>query len=108
MTPSPQRLGRLPAPPVGGTGSPDGRARAEVTLLGGFQLALTGHDIRLPVGAQRLVALLALRGQVGRSRLAGTLWPDTPENRALASLRTGIWRVNQAAQDLVTATAGHR
>jgi DNA-binding SARP family transcriptional activator len=32
--------------------------------------------------------------------------PDTPEQRALASLRTGIWRVNQAAPDLVVAIGG--
>lgn len=94
---------------VGGTpGMParrNGRSGADVTLLGGFRLAVGGRDVRLPVGAQRLVAVLALRGQVSRSRLAGTLWPDTPEHRALASLRTGIWRVNQAAPDLVAITA---
>lgn len=92
-----------------GTGRPaqrDERGYAEVTLLGGFRLAVDGHDVLLPVGAQRLVAVLALNGRLGRSRLAGTLWPDTPEQRALASLRTGIWRVNQAAPDLVVATAG--
>ncbi|MGH3774209.1 MAG: AfsR/SARP family transcriptional regulator [Pseudonocardiaceae bacterium] len=76
-----------------------------MTLLGGFRLAVGGRDVRLPVGAQRLVAVLALRGRLSRSRLAGTLWPDTLEHRALASLRTGIWRVNQAAPDLVVITA---
>ncbi|MGH3478627.1 MAG: AfsR/SARP family transcriptional regulator, partial [Nocardioidaceae bacterium] len=76
-----------------------------VTLLGGFRLAVGGRDVRLPVGAQRLVAVLALRGQVSRSHLAGTLWPDTLEHRALASLRTGIWRVNRAAPGLVAITA---
>ncbi|MGH3774138.1 MAG: AfsR/SARP family transcriptional regulator [Pseudonocardiaceae bacterium] len=81
------------------------RSGAEVTLLGGFRLAVGGRDVRLPVGAQRLVAVLALRGQLSRSRLAGTLWPDTLEHRALASLRTGIWRVNRAAPDLVAITA---
>nr|WP_246246292.1 BTAD domain-containing putative transcriptional regulator [Isoptericola sediminis] len=34
------------------------------------------------------------------------LWPDTLEQRALASLRTGIWRVNQAAPGLVAAAHG--
>lgn len=93
---------------VGGTaGMParrNGRSGVDVTLLGGFRLAVGGRYVRLPVGAQRLVAVLALRGQVSRSRLAGTLWPDTPEHRAQASLRTGIWRVNQAAPDLVAIT----
>lgn len=53
--------------------------------------------MELPVGAQRIVALVALRGRLSRSRVAGSLWPDTVEHRALASLRTGIWRVNRAA-----------
>lgn len=109
MTPSTQRLGHsaaLPARETPSRSAPHGRECAEVTLLGGFSLTLSGHEIRLPVGAQRLVALLGLRGQIGRSRVAGTLWPDRPQPRALASLRTGIWRVNQAAHDLVIATAG--
>lgn len=94
---------------VGGTArmpaQRNGRNGADVALLGGFRLAVGGREVRLSVGTQRLVALLALRGQVSRSRLAGTLWPDTLEHRALASLRTGIWRVNQAAPGLVVITA---
>jgi len=54
----------------------------------------------------RLVAVLALRGRQSRSGLAGTLRPDTTEHRAQASLRTDIWRVNQAAPDLVVARSG--
>lgn len=89
-------------------GGPRGtaRAHAEVTLLGGFRLACGGRDVELPMGGQRLVAILALRGRLSRSRLAGTLRPDTTEQRAHASLRTGIWRVNQAAPDLVVARNG--
>jgi DNA-binding SARP family transcriptional activator len=41
-----------------------------------------------------------------RSRLAGSLWPETPEQRALASLRTGIWRTNQVAHRLVMPAGG--
>ncbi|WP_344100771.1 AfsR/SARP family transcriptional regulator [Myceligenerans crystallogenes] len=60
----------------------------------------------LPTGAQRLVALLALRGRTGRSRVAGLLWPETEERRALANLRTGIWRVNKTAAGLVVCEHG--
>jgi DNA-binding SARP family transcriptional activator len=70
-------------------------------LLGGFALSCDSEPIDLPVGTQRLIALLALRGRLSRSRLAGTLWPETSEYRALASLRTVIWRVNQAAARLI-------
>ncbi|GAB3170368.1 hypothetical protein GCM10027059_36680 [Myceligenerans halotolerans] len=75
-------------------------------LLGSFVLEVDHQPVTLPAGAQRLVALLALRGRTGRSRLAGQLWPETVEQRALACLRTGIWRVNQAARGLVVATHG--
>ena len=44
---------------------------------------------------QRLIAFLALRGPAHRCVMAGTLWPEVPEGHALASLRTGIWRLNQ-------------
>ncbi|MFZ3493208.1 AfsR/SARP family transcriptional regulator [Streptomyces sp. 5.8] len=74
-----------------------------ITLSGGFRLLLEDREVELPGGAQRLVALLALRGRISRSSLAGTLWPDTDEHRALARLRTAIWRVNQAVPHLVAS-----
>ena len=75
-----------------------------VVLLGGFRIFADGRDIPLPEGPQRLVAVLALGGRTSRSRLAGTLWPEADEQRALARLRTGIWRVNQAVPHLLAAT----
>ncbi|MGH3788007.1 MAG: AfsR/SARP family transcriptional regulator [Pseudonocardiaceae bacterium] len=75
-------------------------------MLGYFRLRVRGRDTALPAAAQRLVALLALRGRTSRSRAAGTLWPETTEHRALASLRTAIWRVNQAAPALVWCPGG--
>ncbi len=77
-----------------------------LTLLGGFALGVGAEVVELPTGVQRLVAVLALRGRMSRSRLAGTLWPETVEHRALARLRTGIWRVNQVAARLVVSTSG--
>jgi DNA-binding SARP family transcriptional activator len=72
-----------------------------VALLGGFTLTVDDDVVDLPPGSQRIIALLALGGRASRSRLAGTLWPETSENRALASLRTGIWRINQVTDGLV-------
>lgn len=77
-----------------------------VSLLGSFELRVDASPVSLPAGTQRLIARLALRGRTGRSRLAGSLWPETIEHRALASLRTGIWRINQAAPGLVVAAHG--
>jgi DNA-binding SARP family transcriptional activator len=77
-----------------------------VRLLGTFVLEVDRRPVALPTAAQRLVALLALRGRTGRSRLAGLLWPEAEECRALANLRTGIWRVNKAAAGLVVCGHG--
>jgi len=73
-------------------GSPDVRLR----LLGGFELSLDGTPIELQPAAQRLTALVALtpRG-VGRVFAAFQLWPDKSEKRALANLRSTLWRLKQ-------------
>ncbi|MER5384407.1 BTAD domain-containing putative transcriptional regulator [Streptomyces sp. NPDC002688] len=76
-----------------------------LSLLGPFRLEAGGREIRLPIGAQRIMALLALQGRMSRSRLAGTLWPDSTEDRARACLRTSLWRANQAVPGVVTVTA---
>jgi len=78
--------------------------RLTVSLLGGFHLQIDGAGTELPTTAQRLVAVLAVRGRGSRSRLAGTLWPEASEQRALASLRTAIWRVNQVEHRLLRCT----
>ncbi len=101
-TPTRPTDGRAPRVVPGEAPSPD----VDVRLLGTFRLRADGSPVELPAGAQRLVALLALRGRTSRSRLAGTLWPETSEHRALASLRTGIWRVNQAADGMIACTPG--
>ncbi len=80
--------------------------KVSIRMLGTFGIDIDGAPVDLPVGAQRLVAMLALRGRTGRSRLAGLLRPETVEQRALASLRTGIWRVNRNAEGLVVAAHG--
>lgn len=78
---------------------PDRRHR--VTLLGHFGLLLDGRSVDLPLTTQRVVAVVALGGDQGRSRLAGRLWPDVTEVRARASLRSAICQVRQAAPDLL-------
>jgi DNA-binding SARP family transcriptional activator len=48
----------------------------------------------LSTSAQRLVALVALRGGgITRKRAAFTLWPDATEARAYGSLRTALFRL---------------
>ncbi|MEH0830542.1 AfsR/SARP family transcriptional regulator, partial [Micromonospora sp. CPCC 205714] len=64
-------------------------------LLGGFRLLHDGAPVVVPRGLQRVIALIALRPGATRSHLAGLLWPDAPEDRALSSLRTALWRLRQ-------------
>ena len=51
-------------------------------LLEGFALEGVDSSVDVPVGMQRLLALLALRGSVHRCVVAGTLWPEVPERSA--------------------------
>src|SRR4051794_1138180 len=87
----------------GGTSKPAGGGMAGVRLhlLGGFACESSGSTVSLPFGMQRLVAFIALRGPSHRCEVAGSLWPDVPEPRALASLRTGVWRVNTLVHGLL-------
>ena len=73
-------------------------------LLEGFTLDSAGSRIDLPAGMQRLLAFLAVRGSAHRCFVAGTLWPEVPETQALASLRTGMWRLNRLVVGLVRGT----
>lgn len=70
-------------------------AVVRLQLLGGFRMAVDGVPAAISTSGQRLLALLALRGQTRRDRVAGTLWADTTQQRAMANLRTVIWRTAQ-------------
>lgn len=66
-------------------------------LLGCFRLKVDGGAVHLSHGAQRLLAALALRGELDRGRLAGMLWPETSRAQARTNLRHVLWRVHAAA-----------
>lgn len=79
-----------------------------LTLLGGFTLLWDAEEIDLPVSAQRLIALLALRERpLSRAYLADMLWPGSSDKRSLADLRTALWRANHRRVQLI-ATHGIR
>jgi DNA-binding SARP family transcriptional activator len=64
-----------------------------LSLLGAFAVRIGGAPVHLAPVGQRVVALLALSGRSAkRERLAGTLWPERPEGRALANLRGVLHR----------------
>jgi DNA-binding SARP family transcriptional activator len=77
-------------------------------MLGGFDLRCGGERITLPPSAQRVVAYLALHyGPATRPNVAGTLWLDVPEDRAMANLRSAIWRLRQPGVPLIQTTGEH-
>jgi DNA-binding SARP family transcriptional activator len=76
---------------------------ASLQLLGWWHLTRAGHTLHLGGREQRLTALLALRGRGPRVLVAATLWPDTLEDRARASLRTAIKRTQEHAPGLLEA-----
>ncbi|WP_410809074.1 AfsR/SARP family transcriptional regulator [Micromonospora sp. 067-2] len=78
-------------PTAGGPGDSD----VSLHLLGGFRLLRGVAPVVVPRGLQRVIALIGLRPGATRSQLAGLLWPDVSEERALSSLRTALWRLRQ-------------
>jgi DNA-binding SARP family transcriptional activator len=76
----------------------------ELGLLEGLELKANGRPVDLPLGAQRLLAFLALSDRpLRRSYVAGVLWSDTTEDRAAASLRSTLWRVRCQAPAVIEA-----
>lgn len=79
-----------------------GVARTRLLLLGGFRLLEKEAEVALAEGSQRLLAFLALqRRPVRRALVAGTLWPDATEARALASLRSALARLCGSVRGVV-------
>lgn len=70
--------------------------RLELRLFGCFDLRVEGRSVEMGRREQKLVAFLALRGRRSRAYVAGMLWPDTSESRAMTSLRTAVLRSRRA------------
>jgi len=77
----------------------------KLCLLDGFQLTRSGHPLLVSPTGQRLLAFLALSERaVSRVYVAGTLWPDMPEERSSANLRSTLWRLPRPSPPLVEAS----
>jgi DNA-binding SARP family transcriptional activator len=69
-------------------------------LLGGFAVHRGEHAVELPPACQRLIALVALkRRPVHRLWVCATLWPHAQTRRAVASLRSAMWRLRPVGAD---------
>jgi DNA-binding SARP family transcriptional activator len=77
-------------------------------MLGGFDLVSRGERIDLPPSAERVVAYVALhQGPTKRSNVAGSLWLDVTEERAMANLRSALWRLRRPGVEIIEATGDH-
>ena len=78
----------------------------KLRLLQGFQLEWADDEVDLPLSSQRVLAFLALQLRPqARTHVAATLWTNFTTERAGASLRSALWRVNLCGLPLVAADA---
>lgn len=83
----------------------DAQDAVEVRLMDGFELVCEGRSVPCPLTAQRVLAFLGLHDRpLQRLFVAGKLWMDATEDRALASLRSAIYRANHPARTLIRVT----
>ncbi len=83
----------------------DGR-EVSLQLLDGFELRHRGEPLILTKGSQRILAFLALAGRdVERGAAAYQLWPDQTDERAVANLRSALWRIRRQPAPLVVTNA---
>lgn len=69
-------------------------ASLSLRLIHDFELRCGGELVQMSPSSQRLVGFVALHDRpVRRSTVSGTLWLDSPEDRASASLRSTLWRI---------------
>jgi len=79
----------------------------ELRLLGGFEVRRDGEVVSLPQSARRLVAFLALHdGPLHRVYVSGSLWLESTEEHANASLRSTLWRLGRQHGALIDADGG--
>jgi DNA-binding SARP family transcriptional activator len=73
-----------------------------LTMLGGFELRAAGRPVTLPPSVERVVAYVALhKGPPTRPSVAGSLWLDVPEERAMANLRSALWRLRRPGVSVI-------
>jgi len=79
----------------------------QLSLLGGFVFSVGGDALLgISAGSQRLLAFLAVRDQtMTRQRVAGTLWSESTDERAAASLRAAVARLQGPTRRAVQVTA---
>ena len=78
----------------------------QLSLLGEFRLADSTGVVPVAPASARVIAYLCLTidRSAPRRRIARSLWPDREQGRAMANLRSALWRLPERAQSSVVAT----
>lgn len=77
-------------------------------LLAGFEVRCGDVILDLMPALQRVLAYVALAGRaVERTHTAFRLWPEKSDLRAMANLRSALWRLRQQPVTLVDISATH-
>jgi len=76
----------------------------QLRLLDGWRLAMDEVVSAVGMRERRLLAVLALRGETARSRLAALLWPDAADGRAQGSLRAALWQLQRQHRTVLDQT----
>lgn len=92
-----------PSLEIGGYARPVmNRPSCALRVLGTFTAYIDGRRVVLRPSAQRVVALLAVRGALPSPDAGGVLWPGLTQKRAMANLRTALWRVRNDGPGFVS------
>ena len=71
-------------------------------VLGRFDLRVGDRSASLGRSCQRLLAMLAIKGgKINRAYAAGVLWPEVTSARAVANLRSVLWRLQRCCGGVV-------
>ena len=80
----------------------------QLDLLGGFRLLVGGEPARIGSTGERVLAVIACRGrQASRRQVAQALWPDATTDRAMANLRTVLYRMCRRLPVALHVTSSH-
>lgn len=79
----------------------DNDVRFRLNLFQRWQLLHGKSEIRVASRQQRLITALAFYGSRSRRYMSGLLWPDSPEVRALESLRVAVHLISRQVPGLL-------
>lgn len=83
--------------------------KVSLSLIRDFEVRHNDQIVEIPPNSQRLVSFLAFQERpVRRAYVSGTLWFNSDEARASASLRSALWRLpSRPGFELVRASNTH-